>query len=357
MKRVLSLVLTLVLLVSVLAGCGTTPAPAASSAAPTPVASSAPSKEAQPSPKPQADQIVLRLAENQPADYPTTLGDLEFARLVEERTNGRIKIEVYYGAQLGDEKSVIEQVQFGAIDFARISISPISEFAKDLNALQLPYIYRDADHMWKVLSGPIGDELLKSVESANLVGLTWYDSGSRNFYNTKKEVKSVADLKGMKIRVQESKLMMGLVEALGASPTPMAYGEVYSALQTGVIDGAENNWPSYISSSHYEVAKYITIDSHTRVPEIVVGSPITLGKLSAEDQEIIKKAAKESTELQKAEWAKYSKKSEDAAVAAGCTITTLDEATTLEFQNAMKPLHDELGKDYADLIKRIQDTK
>ncbi len=357
MKKVFSFVLTLALLVTVLAGCGTTPAPVASSAAPAPVVSSAPVAESQPSPKPQESQIVLRLADNQPADYPTTLGDLEFARLVEERTNGRIKIEVYYGAQLGDEKSVIEQVQFGAIDFARISISPISEFAKNLNALQLPYIYRDADHMWKVLSGPIGDELLKSVEGAKLVGLTWYDSGSRSFYNTKKEVKSVADLKGMKIRVQESKLMMGLVEALGASPTPMAYGEVYSALQTGVIDGAENNWPSYISSSHYEVAKYITIDSHTRVPEIVVGSPATLSKLSAEDQEIIKKAAKESTELQKAEWAKYSKKSEDAAAAAGCTITTLDEAAITEFQNAMKPLHDELGKDYADLIKRIQETK
>ena len=312
---------------------------------------------AEPTVEPAQEQIVFRLADNQPADYPTTLGDLEFARLVEEKTNGRIKIEVYYGGQLGDEKSTIEQVQFGAIDFARVSLSPIAEFAKELYALQMPYIYRDTDHEWKVLDGPIGDELLKSVEKADLVGLTWYDSGSRNFYNSKREVKTIADLKGLKIRVQESQLMMGMVEALGASATPMAYAEVYSALQTGVIDGAENNWPSYISTAHYEVAKFITIDQHTMVPEIVIASADTMSKLSAEDQEIIKQAAKESTAFQKTEWETYSAKSIQDAKDAGCTITELDAATVAEFQAAVQPLYDEFGKDYVDLIKRIQETK
>ena len=213
-----------------------------------------------------APQMVLRLGETHVADYPTTRGDLEFSRLVEERTGGRIRIEVYHGKQLGEEKAVIEQVQFGAIDFTRVSISPLAAFAPAFDALQMPYLYRDEDHMWKVLNGPIGEEFLNSLEPADFVGLCWYDSGARNFYNSRREIKSVADLKGLKIRVQESKLMMGLVSALGAVPTPMPFGEVYSALQTGVIDGAENNWPSYFSTSHYEVAKYFTLDGHTRVP-------------------------------------------------------------------------------------------
>jgi tripartite ATP-independent transporter DctP family solute receptor len=304
-----------------------------------------------------ADQIVLRLAEIHPQDYPTTQGDFEFARLVEEKTKGRIKVEVYFGAQLGDEKTVVEQVQFGAIDFARISVSPVSEFAKELNALQMPYLYRDGEHMWKVLNGPIGDSMLKSVEKAKLIGLNWYDAGSRSFYNSKKEIKTVADLKGMKIRVQQSKLMMEMIETFGASPSPMPMGDVYSALQTGVIDGAENNWPSYISASHFEVAKFYTADRHTMVPEITVGSMATMAKLSKEDQDLIKQAAKEATAFQVAKWAEREKTDEAKAKAAGCTITYLDAATMAEFQKAVQPLYEKYGKDYADIIKQIQETK
>ncbi len=304
-----------------------------------------------------ADQIVLRLAEIHPADYPTTLGNLEFARLVEERSQGRIKVEVYFGAQLGDEKTVVEQVQFGAIDFARISVSPVSEFAKDLNALQMPYLYRDTEHMWKVLNGPIGESMLKSVEKAKLIGLNWYDAGARSFYNSKKEIKSIADLKGMKIRVQQSKLMMEMIETFGASPSPMPMGDVYSALQTGVIDGAENNWPSYISASHFEVAKFYTVDRHTMVPEITVASQVTMAKLSPEDQELIKQAAKDATPFQIEKWAAREKADEEKAKAAGCTITYLEPATVEEFQKAMQPLYEKYGAEYADLIKQIQETK
>ncbi len=199
----------------------------------------------------QAKPIVLRLAETHPKGYPTELGDEEFARLVKERSGGRIVIEVYPGSQLGEEKAVIEQVQFGAIDLTRVSISPLASFVPKLNAFQMPYLYRDSDHMWKVLKGDIGKELLASLEPFGFIGLGWFDGGARSFYNSKKPVRTPADLKGLKIRVQESELMMGLVRAFGAVPTPMPYGEVYSGLQTGVIDGAENNPPSYFSASHY----------------------------------------------------------------------------------------------------------
>ncbi len=304
-----------------------------------------------------ADTVVLRLGETHVADYPTTKGNYEFARLVEERTGGRIKIEVYHSSQLGQEKAVIEQVQFGAIDFTRVSISPLSAFAPAFDALQMPYLYSGEEHMWKVLNGPIGEEFLSSLEPANFIGLAWFDSGARNFYNSKKEIKSVADLKGMKIRVQESKLMMGLVSALGAVPTPMPFGEVYSALQTGVIDGAENNWPSYFSTSHYEVAKYFTLDGHTRVPEILIASKISMDRLSKEDQEIIKQAAKDSMPYQIKLWKEFEKVSEDKVRAAGSIITELTPEALVEFQNAMKPMYDALSPELQEVVKKIRDVQ
>lgn len=304
-----------------------------------------------------ANTVVLRLGETHVADYPTTKGNYEFARLVEERTGGRIKIEVYHSSQLGQEKAVIEQVQFGAIDFTRVSISPLSAFAPAFDALQMPYLYRGEEHMWKVLNGPIGEEFLSSLEPANFIGLAWFDSGARNFYNSKKEIKTVADLKGMKIRVQESKLMMGLVSALGAVPTPMPFGEVYSALQTGVIDGAENNWPSYFSTSHYEVAKYFTLDGHTRVPEILIASKISMDRLSKDDQEIIKQAAKDAMPYQIKLWKEFEKVSEDKVRAAGSIITELTPEALVEFQNAMKPMYDALSPELQEVVKKIRDVQ
>ena len=304
-----------------------------------------------------ADTIELKLAEIHPKGYPTEQGDEEFARLVKERSQGRINITVFPGGQLGgDEKAVVEQTQMGAIDFARISLAPVLQFAKELSVLSLPYIYRDSAHMWKVLSGPIGQDLLKSVDKANLVGLAYYDAGARSFYNSRKDIKTVADLKGMKIRVQEAKLMMDLVRALGASPTPMATGDVYSALQTNVIDGAENNWPSYISFSHYQVAKFYTVDKHTCIPEILVGSKKKFANLSKADLDLISKAAKDAVEFQKKKWAESEKVNEAKAKAAGCKITYLDAKTIAEFQKAVQPIYADY-KDYADLIKKIQDTK
>jgi len=303
----------------------------------------------------QAKPIVLRLAETHPKGYPTEMGDEEFARLVKERSNGRIIVEVYPGSQLGEEKAVIEQVQFGAIDMTRVSISPVAAFVPKLNAFQMPYLYRDSDHMWKVLKGNIGMELLASLEPFGFIGLGWFEAGARSFYNSKKPVYAPSDLKGMKIRVQESELMLGLVRSFGAIPTPMPYGEVYSGLQTGVVDGAENNPPSYYSASHYEVAKYYTLDEHTMVPEIIIGSKISLGRLSKADQDLIKQAAMDAIDYQRAQWDAYVKVSMDKVKAAGCTIIPIPDKT--EWMKAVEPMYKQQSKEIQDLVARIRAVK
>lgn len=335
-KKLSSLLLVGVLSFGTLAGCG------------------APAKQEGNTAEQKA--IVLRMADVHSEDYPTVRADKKFAEIVEAETNGRIKIEVYPGGQLGDEKASLEQVQFGAIDFTRTSIAPLAEFNKDLEVLMLPYLYTDRDHMFKVLDSELGDQFLEGLQKDNMVGLSWYDGGARNFYNSKKEIKSPADLKGLKIRVQESKLMMDLVKSLGASPTPMAFGEVYSAIQTGVIDGAENNYPSYIATSHVEVAKFISLDEHTRVPEMILASKATMDKLSAQDQAIVKEAAKEAALFEREEWLKEEQKAEKEAVAKGSTITKLTAEEKQLFQDAVKPMYDQYS-DRKDIIDQILNTK
>ncbi len=295
----------------------------------------------------------LRLAETHGPDYPTTQGSVEFARLVEERTDGRITIEVFHSAQLGEESDAIEQVQFGGIDFTRVSISPLSAFVPELDAFQMPFLYDDADHMWDVLRGDIGEEMFAELEDHGFVGLTWYDGGARNFYTTSL-VESVADLDGLRIRVQEAPLMMDMVELLGAVPVPMPFGEVYSGLQTGVIDGAENNWPSYLTTSHYEVARYFIENKHTMVPEITVASAQVWETLSEEDQEIIRQAAWESIDHQKRLWADFELEAEDEIRAAGNVITSPTPEVLAEMQERMEPLYEQQPAHVRDMIERVQ---
>lgn len=297
--------------------------------------------------------IVLKLADNHADDYPTVLGDKEFARLVKERSGGRIEVEVYSGGQLGSEENTIEQVQFGAIDMIRTSISPLTRYNEKLNILMLPYLYRDDEHMFKVLDGKIGDKHLNSLINNNLLGLSWFDSGSRNFYNTKRPIKSIEDMKGLKIRVQESALMMGLVEALGASATPMSFGEVYGALQTGVIDGAENNTPSYDSTSHFEVSKHYTLDAHTRVPEMLIINNAKFNSLSIEDQKLIKKAAQDAAVKQRGYWKERESKSMDKVVSNGVQVVSLSPEEKQKFQEAVKPLYKKFAKNQEEEINEI----
>jgi tripartite ATP-independent transporter DctP family solute receptor len=297
---------------------------------------------------------TFRLADNQPADYPTVVGDKKFAELVEERTDGRINIQVFPSAQLGDEKSVLEQVQLGAVEFTRINASPLAEFNKDFSVLGLPYVFESDEHLWSFLESEKGTELLDGLEQSKMKGLAYYDSGSRNFYSTK-ELKSIDDLKGLKIRVQQSEINIDFMEAIGASATPMPYGEVFSALQTGIIDGAENNLPSFDSSNHYQEAKSIILDHHQRIPEVLLMSDAVWDKLDEEDKEIIKQAAIDSVETQKAEWDKWEQRSEKKLKDEGVTFTEVKDLKP--WQDAVKPMVEKHSKDYKDIMKAIEQSR
>ena len=296
--------------------------------------------------------ITLILAENQVDDYPTSIGDYEFARLIEEKTNGRYKVDVYTGGQLGDEKSVIELMQVGAIELARVNASPLMEFSDTLGVLSLPYLFTDDEHKWAVLNGEIGDELLNDLNKSNLQGLAFYDSGSRHFYNAVREVKKPEDLEGLKIRVQQSSMNIDMVEALGGSATAMSYSEVYSAIQTGVIDGAENNLPSYYTTNHYEVAKYLTIDGHSGVPEVLTASKSLWDDLSEEDRKIFIEAALESQKVQREAWAKLEIEALEQVKAKGNTVTEITDVAA--WQEKVEPLYEKYGAKFERNLERIR---
>lgn len=315
-----------------------------------------------------ASALTLKLSEVHVDGYPTTEADKEFARLVEERTEGRIKIDVYANASLyGEETGAIEAMQMGDIAFARVSASPVSSYVPAMNAIQMPYIYKSADHMWAVLDGEIGQKMLDEVEASGsgLVGLCWYDSGSRNFY-TKTLVEKPADLKGLKIRMQNNAMMVDMTNVLGGvGVTGIGPNDIYSAITQGTIDGAENNWPTYYTKGDYEAATYFCLDGHTRVPEVLLGSAEILNDLDAADLEIIKACAKETQEYEKMLWAKMEAEAEAAVRANGNTIVEPTAEAIAEFQAAMTTPSDVLGgvslyekygkglEEYIDAIKAV----
>lgn len=299
----------------------------------------------------KGDVIILKAACDHQEDYSTVQGLYLMSKLTEMWTNGRIKIDVYPGAVLGSEKESIEQTQMGVIDINRVSISPVVSVYPKMAVFALPYIFASREHMWKILEGEIGQTMLKEIEPTGFIGLAYMDSGARSFYTVKKPINSPADLKGMKIRTQKSPVMMDMVEAMGGKPVPMAFEEVYSALQTGVIDGAENNPPSYYETSHYEVAKYYSLDGHAMVPEIVLMSVKTWNALSDEDKQIIKMAAVAAQELQRKLWLKDEVTSMNKVIEAGCKISTPEKGP---FMEAVKPVYEKYASKYLDLIEQIQ---
>lgn len=298
-------------------------------------------------------EFVLSYAENQTKDYPTTLGAQKFADLVEERSNGRIQILVLAEGELGAESDVIAQMQYGGVDFARVSLSQLAEYIPQLNVLQMPYLYEDSAHMWKVLDGKIGDDFLDIVSQNELIGLSWYDAGARNFYNSKKPITCLEDMQGMRIRVQESEVMADMIEALGASAIPIPYADVYSALEQGTVDGAENNWPSYETMNHYEVAKYYTIDEHNRVPEMQICSKHTWDKLSEEDQQMISECAKESALYERKLWKERESESEAKAIEQGVEVVELSAEEKKRFQEAVTGIYEKYCADQMDIIEKI----
>lgn len=298
-------------------------------------------------------EYVLTYAENQTPDYPTTEGGERFAELVRERTRGRIEILVYPDAALGEEVSVAEQLKYGGIDFARMSLSTLTHYSDMANVLLMPYLYENPDHMWRVLDGKAGETVAASFEGTGLVPLSWYDAGARSFY-ANIPIRSPGDMKGRNIRVQEVPLMEELVRKLGAVPVPISYTDVYSALQTGKADGAENNFSSYETMRHYEVAKYFVVDEHMRAPELQMASAVTMSKLSEEDREIIFACARESAEYERMLWKEHEKRAREKVVSQGCEIIELTPEEKHAFRDAVAPLYEEYCGDYMDLIREIQ---
>lgn len=297
------------------------------------------------------EKLTFRLGETHPDDYPTTLGDKRFADLVRERSGGRIDIQVFAGGQLGEESDVIEQVQMGSIEMTRVSSAPMAEFATGMGLFGLPYIFDDADHLWRFLDDDSGKKLLGELDSAGFKGLGYFDPGARSFYTTDKVIAGPEDVKGLKFRVQESQVIIDFVKALGGSPTPMDYGEVYSSLQSGLIDGAENNPPSYYSASHYEVAPNYTLDEHMRVAEILVVNKGVWDGLSTEDQEILQQAAADAAPYQREKWDEQVETDMKALQDAGVTITKVEDLTP--WREATQSVIDKHGSKYSEHLDRI----
>ncbi len=304
-----------------------------------------------------ACETTLKSSDTHPDGYPTVEAVKAMGKMLEEKTDGKLCVEIFHSAQLGEEKDTIEQTQFGAIDFNRVSLGPFNNIIEETQIPSLPYIFRSVEHMHTVMDGPIGQEILDAFADHDLIGLAFYDGGSRSFYNKEKPIKSMDDLKGMKFRVMQSDMFVDMVSALGANATPLPYGEVYSSIQTGVIDGAENNWPSYDTSGHYEVAKYYTLDQHLIVPEVLVMSKKSWDKLSADEQAAVRESAKASVPVMRELWVAQEKKSEEKVRAAGSEIIT--EIDKQPFIDAMKPVYEKYVKSdkLKDMVARIQATE
>lgn len=298
-------------------------------------------------------QTVLKSSDTHPDGYPTVEGVKYFSQLVKERTAGRYSVEIYHSSQLGEEKDTIEQVRSGVIELNRVSMAPFNGTVKETIIPALPYIFRSEDHMHKVMDGPIGDQIKAAFEPAGLVALAFYDSGARSFYNAKKPIKTVADIKGLKFRVIQSDIFVDMASALGANATPMPYGEVYSSVETGVIDGAENNFPSYDTAKHFEVAKFYSLDEHTILPEVFVMNKAAYDKLTPEDQAIFKQAAKESVTKQRELWAAKTAQSRATIEKAGVKVNEVEKQG---FIDAMKPVYEKHVKD-AVMKKLVADVQ
>ena len=287
--------------------------------------------------------------------YPTVVAVKYMSEIMEKKSGGKYKIKVFNKGALGTEKETIDQVKIGALDLTRVNISPMNAICQKTQVPTMPFLFRSVEHMRKSLDGPAGDEILKDCEAQGFIGLAFYDSGARSIY-AKKPIKTVADVKGMKIRVQQSDLWVALISAMGGNATPMPYGEVYTGLKTGLIDAAENNIPSFDTAKHYEAVKFYSKTEHSMAPEVLLMSKVVWDKLPKADQDMIRSAAKESVAVQRKKWDEQEGTSLTAVKAGGAQIVEVDKAS---FQSVMGPVYDKfmVTPDLKRLVKTIQDTK
>lgn len=298
----------------------------------------------------------LRSADVHPQDYPTVQAVMHIGKVLNEKTNGKHKIKVFGNSTLGSEKDTIEQVKIGAIDMVRVNTSAFHGIVPETLVPSFPFIFRDMNHFRKTMYGKIGDEILAAMESAGFIGLCMYESGARSIY-AKKPIRNLADIKGLKIRVPPSDVFVSMISALGASPTPVPYAEVYTGLKTALVDAAENNYPSYETAKHYEVANVYSETQHMISPEIVVFSKKTWDLLSAEERKIIRDAAKESVDIYVKLWAEKGKAAKEALLKSG--VKFIDDVDKKQFVDAQKPVWEKFATTPAlkDLVKRIVETK
>ena len=300
------------------------------------------------------DKMVLKAADVHPAGYPTVVAVENLGKKLEQATASRLSVQMFGSMQLGGEKEMIEQAQVGALQMPRVSVGTLGPVVDDLNVLNLPFLFRDTAHMNKVVDGPIGQELLDKVTnhpSAKLVGLCWMDAGARSFYDTKHPIKKIEDLKGLKVRVIGNPMFVDMGNALGANAVAMGYDQVFSALQTGVIDGAENNPPSFVFDNHYQVAKYYSLTQHLIVPEMLVFSRVSWDKLTPDDQALVKKFSREAQLDARELWNKTEAEAMSRMKAAGIEIDPIEDKKP--FRDAVKPVWDKYGAKFTDLITRI----
>lgn len=299
----------------------------------------------------------FRVADTQPADYPTVEALQYMGKLIAERTNGRHQLRVFHSRQLGEEKETIEQTRAGAIDLNRTNVAPIGGMVPMVNALAMPFLFRTTNHLYQVLDGPIGQQILDSFIPHGFIGLAYYDSGARSLYNSARRIKSLDDLKGLRIRVQQSELMVDMVRALGAVPVELPYGQVLTGLSTKLIDGAENNWPSYVTTDHAKYARFHTLTEHTMSPEVLVMSLRAWESLSEADRKIFRDAARESSIFMRKRWKQLEEESRLQAEASG--VDFVRDFDRRPFEKAMESVYAKAAKDPAlmALIEQIRAVK
>jgi len=290
-------------------------------------------------------------------DYPVSIAMESFAKEVAERTNGDITMKIFHNAVLGDQPDAIEQTRLGIIDFGEFNLGPMGQAIPETNVVSLPFIFKSIPQMYRLMDGEVGDKIAEGMRAKGLVALGWYDSGARSFYNSVRPINTPADVAGLKVRVMNNDLFVGMVEAMEGNATPMAFGEVFQSIKTGVVDGAENNPPSYESTNHFEVAVYYSLTEHLIIPECLCMSTKAWDALTPEQQEIVMDAGKKSAELQRGLWQEREKLSMDKVVAGGAQVNTI--ADKAPFQAAMEPVYAKFmaaNPDLTDLIDLMRNS-